>query len=229
MFLYNAFISCHHGHGHKENHLESVKTLTQHYDIIEIDFVYMNNQYISAHDYDDDQIKQGSLLEEWIDFIMVNKKILWIDLKDLNINVITYSTTLNITALINILDLKSLKYPQLKEHILIGCQFINGYNQLVNTKHRYVVINDLPKDYMYALKTIIPSFCQSLINLLTSYVIQNQNEIIALDQSFFNKDRLEQFINDCTASIIIVYNYNLNDEVPKSNKKHLIIQYNVYN
>jgi hypothetical protein len=224
MFLYHAYKSCHHGHCQKENQLDAVKTITKHYDMIEIDFVYFNNQYISSHDYDVDTIKNGSTLEEWIEYIILHNKILWIDLKDTNLNIFTYSTQLNIPHLINILDLLSLKYQNLKQHIILGCQFTNGYKQLLNEQHDYVVINDLPKDYMYALKYILPL---TFVNMLTKYVIQNDSNIVAIDKSYFNTlEVLQQFIDDCTSSIIIIYNFEEGNITPESVDKHIIIQYN---
>ena len=218
-----AKVSCHHGMMGFENQLEPAKQLTD-YDMIEIDFIY-NGQYISSHDYDEESINKGSSLEGWIDFIMEKNKILWINLKDDNISIfLPQLSNLNIKELFNILDDCLLKYPSLNQHIIIGCQYHTIYEQLCHNKN-YIVIRDLPRDTFYVMDMLTPHFLSEEVKLLMQDEIVKDvgdAKIIAIDHRFFT-NTLTEFINHCTAHIIIIYTVDRSFNILTN--KHIIYQY----
>ena len=222
--LLSVKTSCHHGNSDYENQLEPATRL-KNYDMIEIDFVYQNN-YISSHDYD--QISKGSLLKDWIDFVIKNNKILWIDLKDDNISIfLPQFSKLNINELINQLNQYKLIYNNLEEYILISCQYHNIYEQLIALQSCYTIIRDLPKDTFYVMDILIPEFLTAQAKLLMAPEIildVGDSKVVAIDQSFYTDESLLAFINECGANIIIVYTYDRLMTINTS--KHIIYQYN---
>jgi hypothetical protein len=230
-------ISCHHGSLLKENNLQSaINILNENpeIDIIEIDFVLFENQYISAHDHE--LIVDGSSLQEWIDMIIERNKILWIDLKDTSLSFFINSyTTLNVELLFNILDVFHLKYPLLHEHILIGCQYIHVYEQLMkNNINKFTIIQDLPRDKMYVLEAITPNeYITLLENVVLDSIIEDTNsKIIAVDKKFFSDIRLNDLLSNINNDIIIImYNFKKSDNLSyiKNTRyikdKHIIYQY----
>lgn len=230
-FLQNVHISCHHGIINKENQLEPVKQLLSKpndIDMIEIDFVCVNNNYISSHDYDQDQIKLGSTLDEWVDLIMLYDKILWIDLKDNFSSLFLWTSQLNIQLLINKLNKLRLKYHHLNDHILLGCQYMNGYHQLRDYHGDYTLITDLPHTTLYVIDYITPWFLKPTLNDIINKFIDINDNIIAIDKSFYNHlDDLISLINKSSCQYVILYNFEQGDIIPICHK-NLIIQYNIY-
>jgi hypothetical protein len=244
--LKNAKISCHHGHIQFENQLQpminliknnnmdskhSKKSVESHiFDIIEIDFVCYQNEYISSHDYILDNINKGSKLEDWVDLIIKYNKMLWIDLKDTTSSLFINTSQLNIPLLLQKLNLLKLKYLNLNQHILLGCQYQMGYQQLLSYQHDYTVLTDLPQDYAYVLNYLTPSLFKSTINDYIKTWIQNNtyNDILALDVSFFNNlDEVKTFIDSTTSSVVILYNFEKGYKLPLTfYNKQIIIQYN---
>jgi hypothetical protein len=229
-------ISCHHGSSIKENNLLAASRILDEnpeIDIIEIDFVVFENQYISAHDHD--VVIDGSSLEEWIDMIMERNKILWIDLKDTSLSFFINSyTTLNVELLFNILNDLHLKYNNLDKHILIGCQYIHVYEQLIkNNINKFTIIQDLPRDKMYVLEAITPNEYITLLEnvVLDSIIEDTHSKIIAIDKKFFTDIRLNDLISNINSDIIIIYNFKKFDNIshikniPYIKDKHLIYQY----
>ena len=216
--------SCHHGDSQFENQLEPAKLLTN-YDMIEIDFVYHQGQFISSHDYDE-SIQKGSLLKDWIDFIIKEDKILWIDLKDDPVSIfLPQFSKLDIVALIYQLDQYKLIYDQLEEHVLISCQYHTIYEQLMNLDSSYTIIRDLPKDKFYVMDILIPDFLTSQAKLLMTPEITldiGHSKIVAIDQQFFTDETLMDFINHCF-DVIIVYTYKQTKYI--QSEKHIIYQY----
>lgn len=222
--LKRAHKSCHHGKLGYENQLKYAQLLTD-YDIIEIDFVYYNNQYVSSHDYEEENINKGSLLKNWIDFVIENDKVLWIDLKDDNISVfLPQLSKLNVNALIDTLD--KLNYKNLDQFIIISCQYHNIYEQLLNLSS-YTIMRDLPKDILYVMDMLIPEFLNYHTKELIITEIENDvgdASIIAIDQQFFTVDELSIFVNQCLAKIIIIYTFE--SPIILKSDKHIIYQYN---
>jgi hypothetical protein len=223
-----AKISCHHGSQKLENNLHlSIDVLKKHkeIDIIEIDFVFHDNQYISAHDLD--HLEHGSSLELWIDEIMARDKILWIDLKDTQLSFFINSyTSINVERLFEILTKLHLKYKFLHRHILIGCQFIHVYEKLIQ-QDIFTIIQDLPRDKMYVLDAITPNqYITSLSDVVkTSIIEDHHHDIIAIDKKFFTADYLLSLLTQIDAKIIILYNFQLDDEIPYVENKKIIYQY----
>ncbi len=221
--LKKANKSCHHGKSSHQNQLEHVKTLID-YDIIEIDFVCYNNQYISSHDYDESSINKGNLLKDWIDFVMINDKILWIDLKDDHISIfLPQLSKLNVKLLIDELD----TYNNINQHIIISCQYHTIYEQLLNLSSSYTIMRDLPTDTFYIIDMLTPDFLMPHTKEFMMTEIMNDigdASIIAIDQSFFTLDTLTLLINQCLANIIIVY--TLDHPIKIQTDKHIIYQYN---
>lgn len=221
-----AHVSCHHGAANDENKLSSAMKILDLYkeiDIIEIDFIYVNNQFISSHDYD---TIQGESLEMWIDEIVKRDKILWIDLKDTQISFfIKELSKLNIEHLYILLNNLSLKYKNLHHHVLIGCQYMHAYNLL--SQNKFTVIRDLPRDTMYFLTEISPI---SIENIVINSILEDvgDSNIIAIDRTFLTEEGLLSILNLIKSEIIIIYNYNRDESIPFVKNKYIIIQYNYY-
>src|SRR4029078_394575 len=213
--------SAHHGYINHENNLMQTLDLLHRnptIDIVEVDFVYHNKNYISSHDYSDDNINNGSSLEEWVEHLIKLKKVLWIDLKDTTTSVVFPSLSkLNVNKLILKLNNLSLFYPMLNKFIIISCQYNKIYNKLKMFNNHFTIMKDCPKDYYYLLNYFTTSFNDSIIDNI-------DNKVIAIDKNFI--DDIDNFIDQVPSTIIILYNYELDDIVPTSNKKHLIYQYN---
>ncbi len=221
-----AHVSCHHGATNDENKLSSAMKILDLYkeiDIIEIDFIYVNNQFISSHDYD---TIQGEPLEMWIDEIVKRDKILWIDLKDTSTSFfIKELSKLNIEHLYILLNNLSLKYKNLHHHLLIGCQYSHAYNLL--SQNSFTIIRDLPRDTMYFLTEISPISIEKIVIKSILEDIGDSN-IIAIDRNFLTEEGLLFILNLIPSEIIIIYNYNKDESIPFVRNKYIIIQYNYY-
>jgi len=232
-----AHKSCHHGSQKLENNLlATIQVLNQYtnIDIIEIDFIFHNNEYISAHDVE--QVKYGSKLVEWVDEIMKRDKILWLDLKDTQLSFFINSySSLNVDILFNILNNLNKKYKFLTQHILIGCQYIHVYEQLIK-QSKFTIIRDLPRDKIYVLDAITPNqYLTNLEDIVYNSIIEdcnninnninNINNIIAIDKKFFTKEGLINLLKNINSNIIIVYNFQQTDEIPFIHNKKIIYQY----
>lgn len=225
--------SAHHGYINYENQLTpALKLFEREPDIgiIEIDFIYHNGGFISSHDYSNENIAKGSSLEQWIDYIIYNEKILWIDIKDCPLASISNDFSIfNTDAFYNYLDRVKIRFPNLKNYILIGCQYEYVYQQLLMKNTGYTLIHDMPQDYAYLLDTFLPLF------IIKSYVqekimedLQGKTGIVCLDRTFFDDvNDLNNFISKLSQKIIIVYSYNLYERnLPKVDGKHIIHQFN---
>ena len=228
--LQKAKISCHHGPSHSHNELiPTIKLLENQneIDIIEIDFIYHNNQFISSHDYNKKLIKKGSELRIWIKHIIQLNKILWIDLKDCTSSIFFKQTSqCDVIALFNQLNEIELNEKHLKNHIIIGCQYTHIYNQLILNNNGYTIIQDLPHDQSYIFDQFIP--IKSIVNRITSDIMKTiniNNDIIAIDKSFFDEKQLIDFINFIDCDIIIIYNYHYNEVLSLFKNKKIIYQY----
>jgi len=226
-----AHTSCHHGSSIKPNQLiPALNILKNNIDIIEIDFIYYNNQYISAHD--ESEVEHGSELSLWIDEIIKLDNILWIDLKDTQLSFFLNSySTINVDYLFELLNKLHLKYKNLHQHILIGCQYSHVYQALMK-QSMFTIIRDLPRDSMYFLEALSP--CQlfesiSVSSIIDDVIMHHQYQttsIIAIDRHFFTTNVLINLLNTISFTIIILYNYNQDDEVLYIRNKHIIHQYN---
>jgi hypothetical protein len=225
--------SAHHGYINFENQLApTLELLTEHPEIhiVEIDFIYHDGNFISSHDYSDENIALGSTIEEWVRCIINTDKTLWIDVKDSFFSIwskkfIKFDTI----AFYEHLSRLELEFPKLKNHILIGCQYKHTYKRLVkhNTGHR--IIHDTPPDYAYVLNKVFGlSLIKSSIHNIILDELNGVDGIVCLDRTFFdNTNELNIFIQSLTNSVIIIYSYDLTDfDLPNVEGKHIIYQYN---
>ncbi len=212
--------SAHHGYTNYENNLMMTLDCLHFHpeiDIVEIDFVYHHHDFLSSHDYSEENLKNASSLEEWVDHFIKLKKILWIDLKDVPSSIFFPSLSkLNINQLILKLNRLSLIYPLLNNYIMISCQFSHIYERLKMFNKHFMIMQDCPMDYYYILNYFTSLFNVNIIKTI-------DNPIIAIDKNFV---QLDDFIEKSSAKTIIIYNYEIGDSIPISNKKHLIYQYN---
>ena len=225
--MMNVRKSCHHGKSGYENQLLPVLSLLNDFDMIEVDFVCYQNQYISSHDYDLSNIEKGSTLEEWVELVMNHDKILWIDLKDETSSVfIPQMSELNMDRLFDLLDTLHETWDKLHKHIIIGCQYHQVYEYLTSFTHPFTILRDLPKDQMYVMDMIAPDYFKEMTHQMI--IDQTKLEVgkakmVAIDIQFFNETQLLDFIDICYASTIILYNCPPNYML--QHHKHLIHQY----
>jgi hypothetical protein len=222
--LKRAKLSAHHGCCSKPNNLILTLDLLERHpeiDMVEIDFICHHQNYISAHDYDDDTINHGSTLEEWVKYMMVCKKILWIDLKDHPISLISSTLSkLDIDILNQKLQSLLNQYPDMREYVIVSCQ----YRHINLSNCPCLVIRDLPWDRYYLIKAVVPDIFinQMMESQMTELIDECDTDAIALDASYFSYLQLQRFLNHLSAKIVILYNYNPLDGV--LNHSHLIIQ-----
>ena len=230
--LSRAKISCHHGDIKAENQLlNAISIIHQHpdIDILEIDFVCINGEYVSSHDYDEESISKGSTLEKWVQLIIKRGKILWIDLKDnLKSLVIPMLSQIDVPLLLDILGKLATKHKNLTDYLIIGCQYDHVYKQLI-TQHTYTIIRDLPLVDMYVLDKvcIFGGVSEFIINNIKEHI---QNDVIALDRKFFatNQDIVNLIETTMVgfAVTFIIYNFEKYEDPIVVPNKHIIHQYN---
>lgn len=225
--------SAHHGCINHQNQLKSTLELLVKYPeigIVEIDFVYHEFNFISSHDYTDENISLGSTLEEWLQHIIYMKKLLWIDIKDCILSILSDKfIEFDIIAFYKYLSKLEIEFPNLKDHLLISCQYSNTYEKLVKYNTDYIIVHDMPQDYAYALVKLRElDFIDSLIHEKIQSALKGITGIVSLDKIFFNNvDEITKFINTLETKTIIVYSYDLHDtNIPIVPGKHIIYQYN---
>lgn len=226
-------VSAHHGCANRENQLlPTLNLLHQHPEIgmIEIDFVYHNKQFISSHDYSEENISLGSTLEEWIVAMIPLGKILWIDIKDTIASIPSADfIRFNVAKFYKHLERLEDKHPDLKHYILLSCQYINVLNRLVEMNHGYTIIHDVPGDYAYILYELFPlSMIKSYVHYRMMKYLKDKSGIVCIDHIFFESfEELYEFILNLTQKVIVVYSYETFDSgkhtIPG---KHVIYQYN---
>lgn len=218
--LKSAKYSSHHG---VDNQLqETMKLLDQNpnIDMLEIDFVCINDEYISSHDYSDENVSKGSKLEDWVNEIVKRNKVLWLDLKDETVSIFFNLSKLNMTALgVKLFQLYS-KYPQVLDLVMVGCQYSYAYNNLISMNLPFKIVNDLPKDTAYVADYVSANISQWLAGESVKIV---NDDIVALDRKFFPD--LKKVVDELKAETIIIYNYEPEEEFVIETKKHVIYQF----
>ncbi len=229
----DVITSAHHGFINYENQLDPIALLFETYPsigIIEIDFVHTNNNFISSHDYSEENISKGSKLEQWVDSIMTHNKMLWIDIKDDNLSMISDQFSLfDVQAFYQCLQSLEAKYSNLKRHLLIGCQYTNTYNRLVANNIGYNIVHDQPQYMSYVLYDIFPlCMIKSWIHKWILEDLQGTTGTVCLDRTFFSyTNEINEFISKLHHQTIIVYSYNLNEtNLPSVPGKNIILQFN---
>ncbi len=221
--------SAHHGFINYENQLTpSLRLFSTHsdIDIIEIDFIYYQGDFISSYDYEEENIRKGSPLSTWIEYIIYNDKILWIDIKDSFFATFSDNfSVFDINAFFSYLQKLEIQYHNLKNSILIGSKSKYLHNKLLEFNVGYEIVYDMPQSNI--LDEFIPSFI--IKSKLLEYLSKlSELEIVCLDDSLFDDfNELTEFISIIPQKIIILYCYNILTTRILSNK-HIIYQLNCY-
>lgn len=254
-------ISNHHGDINNENNLKAAKEiLRQNIDdinIMEIDFIQYNGEFVSTHDETCEGILNGSLLEKWIDFLVIeNHKILWIDLKPKGtwVSFLFQSSLFEVNLLLNKLKYLRKYYKQnnnidIKNYIMIGSQDpkVRKEMQRLNILERYMggnesewlIIIDIPNVNAYITQWCLPYCFQYKLdiyvyNRFMSYDF-SKSPLIAIDMTFFENDvdHVFEFIkNNKTIkhnSFIILYSFKRSHPPVHLENYHIIMQYNFKN
>lgn len=246
-FIHKSTISAHHGYIDCENELgPTITLLNKHPEInmIEIDFVYINEKFISSHDYDDDSISRGTEMSIWFDNFIKLGIIIWIDIKESNWSILSDKfSKFDVNKFYLQLELQRKKFLQqniiLENQILISCQYDNIKEKLfiLNNNNTYLLAHDLPLVDSYIAQTVAPSFFDEKINYMVQESMQDfinysttNLYIVCLDITFFNSiDDLIAFINKINVSIVILYSMEISDSILISGSdKQFIYQYNYY-
>lgn len=238
--LNNVKISAHHGCINRENELEpAIELLKLHpeIDMIEIDFVYSDGKFISAHDYEPETIAKGSELSKWLDAIIPLEKIIWIDIKDSNWSILSGELCVFDTdKFFDLMHIEKERFAQkqisLENYVLIGSQYECTRNKLcLSNNDNFQILCDMPLDYAYVAKTIIPSSMASIIDYFIQKCIANDTQgipqIICLDTKFFESvDDLVSLLNKLNTNTVILYSLNLNYKLDSNiSHKQIIYQY----
>jgi hypothetical protein len=239
--------SCHHGHFTKQNNLKAaehvLKTHKDEIDVMEIDFVHLDNDFVSSHDYNTENIKNGSPLLEWIKLVVLKyKKTLWIDLKS-HVDFIAFFCSdvrfkLDCRKFFEVLNgIRHKLKLRIETHIWISCQDREVHDCLVhqNLNTRWKIVNDIPFVYSYVCKYLLPLSAYPYIHdyvfkYFLVYDFGDDSEIICIDQSFFpSTTKLLQFIeasNIPLGATIVLYTFKREQQVQLHlNGYNIIMQY----
>jgi hypothetical protein len=234
-------ISAHHGYANKQNELKYINQLIEEHpeiEMYEIDFIYEKGQYISSHDYNKDNIAKGSNLIDWLELIVGKNKIIWLDIKDSLLSLISeHASKTNVSELFKLLREQKQKFKGLEKNVMISSQFEHIRKQILyENNNEFTIIHDLPYLPAYVaqyvtipcMDFILDYFVQEKIQCETNNIIDDQ--IIGLDVSFFDtNDNLVEFINKIPATTIIIYSLELNSGINLNlPDKKIIYQYNYY-
>lgn len=246
----NGKISAHHGHVDYPNNLSHAVAVIEEYreiDIVEIDFVSFGDDIVSSHDYDIDIISFGSVLQDWIESIVVeHRKILWIDIKE---NLFIYLNwmynTFNVPLLLRKLQLiRRIIYKDrgcdITPYVWIGCQDGDLLNHIIREndtmKHPWKIMLDMPTVSSYIYQHISPPCFSRLLEDMVIDEFKNkpvrQYDIIAIDQSFFNTmTSLIQFIKSLNLrpeTNVILYTFKERVDAPRIKNINIIMQYDYH-
>ena len=250
-------ISNHHGDVERPNELQRAQQIERgphghEIDMYEIDFVSYHGRRLSAHDYDVDKMTRGSLLEEWIDFVVAEqRKILWLDVKEnLDIYMACGFAKFDCHALFATLAYKRAQLAQagatgqpldLADYVIIGCQEpelharIVAKNQRLRRRHHYSwrMILDAPSVSSYYWQFVLPALLKPW---LRDWVCQDfrhsnyrQYSVISIDQSFFaSRQEILDFIRSLhlAPDVMVIVNSYARSEPPLAlDNHHIVMQY----
>ena len=221
--------SCHHGHSTQQNNLKhaiDVLKTNPEIGVVEIDFVQVGDNFISSHDYVEENIKNGSPLIEWVKEVAIKRnRVLWVDIKS-HVDFMAYCCCCDMrfkfdcAALFRVLAViyKTLEV-RVQDKVWLSCQdkeirdsFIK-YNNRLKPNFRWTIATDIPFVYSYAVsmcKHVFPStmynwvqdraFADLLIyDFDATRIYENVPVVVCIDQSFFAQvERLIKFIEDST-------------------------------
>jgi hypothetical protein len=236
-------ISCHHGDIHHQNNLSKVKKLVKHYpeiDIFEIDFISFDDKIISSHDYNMSVIKEGSVLEKWVQFLVIEKrKILWLDIKEnltiyMNCGFEKFDTHLLFSKLKSLRRLASF---DITPYIWIGCQEIPVRQSIVEKNKRlsrpWQLILDMPTVPSYMLQRITPNFARGYLREMICHDFMESGyeeySILTIDQSFFlSREEIISFIKSLKLekeTKIVINSFDRSVEPIRIKNHYIIMQY----
>jgi hypothetical protein len=248
-------ISNHHGDVQRPNELVRAKLVERHWgheiDMYEIDFVSYHGRLLSAHDYDVDQMTRGSPLEEWLDFVVAERrKILWLDVKEnLAIYMACGFAQFDCAALFQTLAHKRDQFINatggaldLTDYVIIGCQEpalharIVAKNRRLARRHHYSwrMILDAPSVASYYWQYVLPSFLKPWLRdwMCQDFARSNYRHyaVISIDQSFFeSRAEILDFIRSLrlggSGTMIIVNSYARSEPRLQLDDHHIVMQY----
>lgn len=202
-------IAAHHGDYNHQNSLKHAKKVLDHHketiDMVEIDFVYHQGNFVSSHDHETETILRGAYLIDWIRLVIFTyKKILWIDMKSNMfslVSMITDWTKEESNALfkrLNKYHRETLnKYKMnLKNYIMISSQyepFKKRFTMLNNElDKKWLLTMDFPYSNYYVWEYVLPNDLQSWNNeSVQDKIIHfdfSDEGFISIDLKFFDYD-----------------------------------------
>jgi Fe-S-cluster formation regulator IscX/YfhJ len=244
-----ATISAHHGNKRKENNLRAALQLIEDHpevDVYEIDFVTHHGLIISAHDYADEAIKNGSLLSAWIDhFIAGHKRTLWLDIKE-NLSLYFHwcHEKFDESLLYDELERSLLLYPNIDitRYVWIGCQDVDLRQRLwdYNERHckgKWQMILDMPTAPNYVAQLLLPCLGSWVRDAVCEQVeqelIDTSYRLFSLDQSFFHSMReMKRFLRTLTfppnSTLVLNSFADRSIRAPHIERVHIVMQYDYY-
>lgn len=223
-------LSAHHGDFKHQNELvHALKLLDEFPSVkyVEIDFVCWNGNYISSHDYDENTIKNGATLKEWLIELVKRNVVLWMDVKDTNTTILgDIFSQIDGELLFCILKdvSKTLLGIDLKEKIIISSQYVHAYERICRANEdKYTIAHDLPNFYSYVMESmkfnpLFKSKIQKDISIMLGSL--RERDVACIDCSFFEtKEELIQVCSKTKVGLIILYSLNVLGEVRLRGKK----------
>lgn len=242
-------VSNHHGNINNQNNLDAAKPIIARHkeiDIVEIDFVKYNTELVSSHDYTSYSMLNGSCIEEWVEFVIIQqRRILWVDMKA-RMDLFTLCHAYNNTdvALLLFEKLTTLREYHLSKNgvdiqksIMITTQD-RDLNDLVHHYNRglaWIIVTDVPFAWSYFWKLYAPNDCQYLVdNYVYNYFTRSydfsNSQIVSIDLCFFNDSIAEMtnFILDTNikkGTLIVLYNFKQNAPLVTIEGYQIVMQY----
>lgn len=232
-------ISAHHGdHIHENSLCHTLALLDKRKDIkyVEIDFVCWNDNYISSHDYNEDIVKNGSFLKEWLVALTKRNVVLWMDVKDVDYTIVgDLFSKVDGKLLFRILEETDFELQSigiyLKDWVFISSQYVHAQKRIIEANiNKYTIAQDLPTFYAYALEwKYIPSYIRSHFKDDIKKIIFERTycDVVCLDCSFFDtEEEIEDLFYGTKIGMVILYNLEGKQEITLEKRKKVIYQYN---
>ncbi len=250
-------ISNHHGDSHRENHLPSARAVIEAHpeiDIVEIDFVSHNGQYVSMHDYSVLGLLEGSLLIDWVELVVVqHARMLWIDVKpkwDI-VSILCDTAEAETVSLMRHLDQLRVIYMarqqprDLRHSVFLASQdatmshALRRFNSLLPQERRWCISEDVPFLGTYILQRVLSYGWQDTLNRAVQERFAHYDfshaTVVSIDALFFdyNVTAMCEFIRANGTlrpeTWIILYSFErsqLPEPVTLEGYPHIITQYN---
>ena len=244
-------ICAHHGNIENENVLQDARLLLREQpeiDMMEIDFVAVGGDYISAHDYSEELVGRGSTLSEWVHFLCVEqRRILYVDLKA-QLNALTIFCSGHVVLKFDCeafyLTLNNLRKRLQRTHqfdirpfIWLSCQEqeVKAELKRLNYNQCWRIITDIPYVSQYIWRYVLPSLLQPALDY---YIYEHfldydfsEGEVISIDRSFFSERGLRELVETSRiplGSTLILYAYERSHEPIHIEHYHVIMLYDYH-